>query len=139
MRLDMKLVGTFGALEALAILMVGISSLFELALYTGLGALGAAFIVRRHKTSNESRGRMGSLVFCASWGATLFALLYCAKLYLTLMFAGVMGSPYGLSALTFAWIFIKCWATAWVSIAVVLAVFDLAVRDASAMKGPTAQ
>lgn len=139
MRLDMKWVGTFGALEALAILMVGINSLLELALYTGLGALAAALIVRRHKTLNESRGRMGSLVFCASWGATLFALLYCAILLLALMFAGAMGSPYGLSALAVVWIFIKCWATAWVSIAVVLAVFDLAVRDASAMQGPTAQ
>ncbi len=137
MRIDFKLVGMLLVLQVLAILMMDIYSLFHVALYNGLGALIAAFFIRRHKTLLISpRGQLTTLLFCSVTGAIAFALMYTVKLYLALVFVGVTGSPFDTPVVSLGWVFLKCGAIAWLSIVVVLALFDIAVRDAALMKPP---
>lgn len=135
MRHDIQLLLVFFLIETLTLLLLPAYSAFDIALFSGLGALLAALISARHKSRRlRTPGVWPSVVGCALVAATLFAALYSARLYLDLVVNVRSGARVPAPQLDLGWTFIKGWSISLLTVGVALAWFDPQV-----MRAPVAE
>jgi len=131
MRHDTPLLLVFFLIETLTLLLLPVYSAFDIALFSGLGALLAALISARHKSRRlRAPGVWPSGVACALVAATLFAALYSAKLYLNLVVNADSGARFLAPQLDLGWTFIKGWSLSLLTVGCALAWFDQQVMGA---------
>lgn len=131
MRHDIQLLLVFFLIETLTLLLLPVYNPFDIALFSGFGALLAALITARHKSRRlRAPGVWPSVVGCALVAATLFAALYSAKLYLDLVVNARSGARFPAPQLDLGWTFFKGWSISLLTVGGALAWFDPQVMGA---------
>jgi hypothetical protein len=125
MRHDIKLISMFVALEISAFIIFEIYALTDIILASALGTLAAALISNRKNTRQlDCRGPAKATFVCAGILATLFSVIFNARLYLALIFVGITGSPFDVPAVNLLKVFVQCWVIVFASASFVIFIYD---------------
>jgi hypothetical protein len=87
--------------------------------------LAAALISNRKNTRQlDCRGPAKATFVCAGILATLFSVIFNARLYLALIFVGITGSPFDVPAVNLLKVFVQCWVIVFASASFVIFIYD---------------